>query len=87
MSIGTMGAVSPHSRQSRDTRALRNEARKQTALLAQIADPQAAERARAAQAEARLARAAAPASALSLCIMVFLSVLLLAVVITALAMG
>lgn len=36
-SIGTMGAVSPRSRQSRDTRALRNEARKQTALLRQIA--------------------------------------------------
>lgn len=43
-SLGTMGAVSPRSRQSRDTRALRNEARKQTALLRQIAAASAASR-------------------------------------------
>jgi hypothetical protein len=49
MAIGTLGAVSPYSRQSRDTRVIMREARKQTALLAEIADPGKAERIRLAQ--------------------------------------
>lgn len=43
-SIGTMGAVSPRSRASRDTRAIMRESKKQTELLARIADPAAYER-------------------------------------------